>query len=147
MGDIQRISPQEANEKMAEGWTYVDVRTVEEFAEGHPAGAVNVPLAHAGPTGMTPNPEFVSVMEGRFGKEGKIVVGCKSGGRSMRAAQALVANGFSHVLEQRAGWDGAHGPFGQRAEPGWSRTGLPVEQGQPTGRSWQDVQKAQNPSR
>ncbi|MGO9832861.1 MAG: rhodanese-like domain-containing protein [Polyangiaceae bacterium] len=141
MADIERISPQEASAKVAEGWTYVDVRTTEEFADGHPAGAVNVPLMHAGASGMNPNPDFVRVMSAAFEKDAKIVCGCKTGGRSMRAARALMGEGFTNVLDQRAGWDGARNPFGQLTEPGWARSGLPTEQGQPAGRSWEDMKK------
>ncbi|MGD0676955.1 MAG: rhodanese-like domain-containing protein [Polyangiaceae bacterium] len=139
MTEIKRISPQEASEKLADGWTYVDVRTSEEFAAGHPQGAVNVPIAHAGAGGMVPNPDFARVMKALFPLDAKIVVGCKAGGRSLRAAQALVAEGYAEVLDQRAGWDGARGPFGQLAEPGWSRLGLPSETGESPGRSWADV--------
>jgi rhodanese-related sulfurtransferase len=139
MTDIPRISPSEASEKLAGGWTYVDVRTAEEFEAGHPAGALNVPIAHAGPGGMVPNPDFLPVMKSAFVRDAKIVVGCKSGGRSLRAAQALVAEGFTHVADQRAGWDGARSAFGQVTEPGWLRAGLPTEEGQPQGRSWHDM--------
>ena len=45
MSNPTRISPQEASAKLAEGWTYVDVRTEQEFEAGHPPGAVNVPIA------------------------------------------------------------------------------------------------------
>ncbi|MGH7269549.1 MAG: rhodanese-like domain-containing protein [Polyangiaceae bacterium] len=138
MTDIKRISPKEASDKLAEGFTYVDVRTTEEFEAGHPAGAVNVPLALSAGGSMAPNQDFLSVMGIAFAKDARIVVGCKSGGRSMRAAQALVADGFTSVVDQRAGWDGGRDPFGQ-VEPGWSRVGLPVEQGQPAGRSWKDM--------
>jgi rhodanese-related sulfurtransferase len=141
MPSPNRISPQEASEKLAEGWTYVDVRTTEEFAAGHPPGAVNVPLMHAGGGGMTPNPDFLRVMGAAFAKEAKIIVGCKVGGRSLRAAQMLSAAGFTSVVDQRAGWDGARDPFGQLSEPGWSRAGLPSEQGQPSGRSWEDMRR------
>jgi rhodanese-related sulfurtransferase len=141
MSGITRISPQEASAKLAEGYTYVDVRTTQEFEEGHPPGAVNVPVAHAGPGGMVPNPEFLQVMSAAFERGAKIVVGCKAGGRSLRAAQMLQGAGFTDVLDQRAGWDGARNPFGQVTEPGWSRAGLPIEQGQPAGRSWDDVKK------
>jgi rhodanese-related sulfurtransferase len=68
-------------------------------------------------------------MNAAFPKGAKIVVGCKSGGRSARAAQALEADGFTDALDQRAGWDGARDPFGQIKEPGWSRAGLPVARG------------------
>jgi rhodanese-related sulfurtransferase len=111
-----RISPAAAHAKMTdEGYTYVDVRTPDEFAAGHPAGAVNVPFSS----------EFLPAMEQRFAKDAPIIVGCQVGARSARAAQALAAAGFTHVFDQRAGWDGARGPFGELVEPGWSRCGLP----------------------
>jgi rhodanese-related sulfurtransferase len=144
MADITRISPREASEKLADGWIYVDVRTAEEFEAGHPAGAMNVPISHAGGGGMVPNPDFLSVMKSAFALDGKIVVGCKSGARSLRAAQALVTAGFTNVVDQLAGWDGARSAFGQVTVPGWLRAGLPTEEGQPQGRSWQDMKlKAQ----
>ena len=138
---VTRISPQEASEKLADGWTYVDVRTTQEFDVGHPAGAINVPLMHMAPGGMTPNPDFARVMNAAFSKDAKLVVGCKTGARSLRAAQALVDDGFTNVVDQRAGWDGARGAFGEVSEQGWSRAGLPAEQGQPDGRSWEDMQR------
>ncbi len=141
MSDIKRISPQEASAKLAEGWTYVDVRTAEEFGAGHPVDAVNVPILLATGGGMAPNPDFARVMKAVFPKDAKLVIGCKSGGRSLRAAQVLIAEGFSNILEQRAGWDGSRDPFGQLSEPGWSRVGLPVEQGQPAGRSWDGMKE------
>jgi rhodanese-related sulfurtransferase len=137
MGDIKRISPEEASAKLSEGWTYVDVRTTEEFEAGHPAGALNVPISHQD----GPNAEFVRVMSAEFAKDAKIVVGCKAGGRSLRAAQTLLAEGFTNVLDQRAGWDGARDPFGQVVEPGWLQAGLPKEEGVPAGRSWADLRK------
>ena len=45
------------------------------------------------------------------------------------------------VLEQRAGFDAARDPFGQIAEPGWYRAGLPVETGEPEGRSYAELKK------
>jgi rhodanese-related sulfurtransferase len=141
MSSATRISPKEAHEKLAEGWTYVDVRTAEEFEAGHPAGAVNVPLMHAGAGGMVQNADFVRVMSAAFPKDAKIICGCKAGGRSLKAAQALLAAGFTNVVDQRAGWDGARDSFGQIREPGWSRAGLPTDQGQPAGRSWDEMKK------
>jgi rhodanese-related sulfurtransferase len=135
MTDISRISPVEASAKLSEGWTYVDVRTTQEFEAGHPAGALNVPIAHAD----GPNPDFLPVMKAVFANDAKIVVGCKAGGRSLRAAQALVAAGFTNVIDQRAGWDGARNPFGKVVEPGWLQTGLPTEGGAPAGRAWADL--------
>jgi rhodanese-related sulfurtransferase len=139
MTDIKRVSPQEAHELTKTGWAYVDVRSEQEFADGHAVGAFNVPLSHMRGGSMSPNPDFVAVMEKAFGKEAKIVVGCKSGGRSLRAAQALVGAGFTSVVDQRAGWDGARDAFGQMSEAGWSRAGLPAETGVTSGRAYADV--------
>ncbi len=139
MTSPSRITPKEASEKLAQGYTYVDVRTVEEFEAGHPEGAVNVPIALASAGGMAPNADFARVMKAAFAKDAKIVVGCKAGSRSLRAAQALIAEGFTDVIDQRGGWDGERNSFGQLAEPGWSRVGLPSETGQPSGRSWEDL--------
>jgi rhodanese-related sulfurtransferase len=145
MADLTRISPQEALAKMNEGYVYVDVRSEPEFVEGHPVGAVNVPIMHIGAGGMTPNPDFLRMMTASFSKDAKIVVGCKAGGRSRRAAQALTAEGYTSILDQRAGWDGARDSFGQVTEPGWSRAGLPSETGAPAGRAYADLQKKAAP--
>ncbi len=141
MTDIKRVSPQEALELTKDGWAYVDVRSEPEFEAGHPAKAFNVPLAHMVGGSMSPNPDFVSVMEKAFGKDAKIVVGCKTGGRSLRAAQALVGAGFVNVIDQRAGWDGAKNAFGQMGEPGWSRAGLPTETGATAGHTYADMKQ------
>jgi rhodanese-related sulfurtransferase len=145
MADLTRISPQEALAKMNEGYVYVDVRSEPEFVEGHPVGAVNVPIMHIGAGGMTPNPDFLRMMTASFSKDAKIVVGCKAGGRSRRAAQALTAEGYTSILDQRAGWDGARDSFGQVTEPGWSRAGLPSETGAPAGRAYADLQNKAAP--
>ena len=138
--DGSRISPSQAYAMMTdEAHAYVDVRTEEEFAAGHPAGAFNVPVMITAAAGLAPNPEFVAVMVRAFAKDTPIIVGCKMGGRSARAARELALAGFTRVLEQRAGWDGARGSFGELTEPGWSRAGLPTETGTPEARSYDAV--------
>lgn len=113
-----RISPAEAYEKMTkEGFTYVDVRRPDEFAAGHPKDALNIP------TGDT----FVADMSARFAKDAKLILGCRTGNRSLKAQNLLIAAGFTNVLEQRAGWDGAKGSFGETVEDGWKKLGLPSE--------------------
>lgn len=140
MSSDRRIEPAEAHLKMTqEGFTYVDVRTEDEFAEGHPEGAVNVPLLLTGGGGMVPNPDFLATLEKAFAKDAPLIVGCKAGGRSAKAAAVLEGAGFTRVLDQKAGWDGARGPFGELTTPGWSRVGLPSETGTPAGRSWPDL--------
>ncbi len=122
-----------------EGYVYVDVRSIPEFDAGHPKGAYNIPLLHATPSGMRPNGEFMSVFRAVFTKDSKIVLGCRSGNRSMRAARALIADGFAHVVDQRAGHDGARDAFGQVLEPGWHSAGLEVSTEAHPGRAYHDL--------
>ena len=118
---FKRVSPDEAKTLIdSEGYVYVDVRSVPEFEAGHPTGAYNVPLMHQGPTGMTPNPDFLGVMEKSFPKDARVIVGCKGGGRSQRAAGLLESAGYASVVDQKGGYEG--GP----AEPGWRPKGLPT---------------------
>jgi rhodanese-related sulfurtransferase len=130
----KRVSPVEAARLAEEGYVLVDVRTEAEFAAGHPKGAWNAPVMLAGAGGMQPNPDFLPAMEKAFGKADKLVVSCKAGGRSLRAAEMLAAAGFTNVIDQRAGWDGARDAFGKVAEQGWRDAGLAVESGE--GNSW-----------
>jgi rhodanese-related sulfurtransferase len=138
---VDRISPEEARRRMDEDdWTYVDVRSVPEFEQGHPAGAYNVPLMHMSAGGMEPNPDFLPVMEAAFDKDAKLILGCKSGGRSLRAAEMLEAAGWTNVVDQRAGWGGSRDPFGQLSEPGWEAAGLPRASDPEPGHAWADLE-------
>ena len=127
---VRRVSPAEAQALCAAGYRYVDVRSEMEFEHGRPAGSVNVPLMHVGPGGMRPNSGFVQDMKALFATDTKLVLGCKAGGRSLRAAQLLIGAGFSDVIDQRAGFDGARDASGG-VEPGWGRVGLPTVSGDP----------------
>ena len=67
----ERIDPHEALRRMrdaTESWIYVDVRSEEEFAEGHPEGALNVPILRAtGAHGeLEANDAFLSTLTARF---------------------------------------------------------------------------------
>jgi rhodanese-related sulfurtransferase len=124
---MSRLTPEEAWAKMSVGYTYVDVRSDVEFELGRPAGAVNVPISRMTPTGLAPDDGFVAAMCARFAKDARIILGCKSGNRSARAARLLEAEGFTDVHEQAAGWEGSRGPFGEVTSPGWKHSGLPVE--------------------
>jgi len=132
------VSPEEAAALLAEGYVYVDVRSEPEFEAGHVPGALNVPLLHQGAGGLVANPEFLSVMQQAFGTGEKMVIGCKAGGRSKKAADQLAQAGFTELADMSAGWDGSRNAFGQLV-PGWSKTGLPVEPGKPAGQAYADV--------
>ncbi len=143
MADIKGVSPEEAVELMKDGWVYVDVRSVPEFEAGHVPHSFNVPLLNMGPGGMQPNPEFMEVMQRCFGKSEKLLLGCRSGGRSRRAAEMLVGAGYTQMADLLTGWEGNKDAFG-RLNPGWSRKDLPVETGIPPGYGYEDV-KTRNP--
>lgn len=140
VSNIRRVSLEEAQELLKQGYTYVDVRSEPEFETGHVPGAYNVPLMHRGPGGMQPNPDFLSVMQAAFDSEAPLLLGCRSGGRSLNAARMLEQAGYANIVDLRTGWDGCRDAFG-RLEPGWGRQGLPVETGQPDERSYEAIKK------
>ncbi len=140
MSDVKVVSPEETQELLDQGYTYVDVRSEPEFEAGHVPGAVNVPLKHRTPQGMADNPEFLSVMSTAFSKDDKLVVACKMGGRSRAACQLLAGAGFTELVDMGAGFDGKRDAFG-RAIPGWNAEGRPVETGAPAGQSYADIKQ------
>jgi rhodanese-related sulfurtransferase len=133
---VKRITPAEAADLMKQGWAYVDVRSVPEFEQGHPAGASNVPLLDFQNGRMVPNPAFRSVFEASFPKDANIVVGCKVGGRSMQAAAVLEAAGYKNVVDMAGGFSGQRDPYGRLASPGWVDAGLPVETAAPAEKTY-----------
>ena len=60
---VKRVTPPEAAALLADGWTYLDVRSIPEFDSGHPPGAANVPLLHFSGGRMSPNADFQKVVE------------------------------------------------------------------------------------
>jgi rhodanese-related sulfurtransferase len=141
--DITSISPQEAHDRTAqdEGAIYLDVRTVEEFTQGHPAKAYNVPLLHRHFSGqMVPNADFLAVVRANFPAEARLLVGCLSGNRSLRAAEILEAAGYTQVVNVRCGFGGARDAAGRIVEPGWAALGLPVEREPRPGASYEALQ-------
>ena len=123
----KRVVPKEAAALLAEGWAYLDVRSIPEFEDGHPVGAANIPLLHLHNGRMAPNPDFQRVVEASFAKDAKIVVGCKSGGRSLQAATLMESAGYTHVVDMRGGYHGERDGFGRVGVVGWAAEGLPVE--------------------
>lgn len=139
--NVKRVSPAEALALCAEGYIHVDVRSEGEFAEGHPTGAYNVPLLHTTPEGTrAPNPDFLGVMMAQFPTTTRLVLGCRSGQRSLRAAGLLAEAGYSTLVDQRAGFDGVRDAFGSVTEKGWRASGLPVSYEAEAGRSYRELQ-------
>lgn len=119
---IRSIDPDAAHAEMR-GTThaFIDVRTPEEYAAGHPRDAVNIPWALAHPaTGMAPNPDFVATVARHYGKATPLYLSCQMGGRSMKACADLQAAGYTDLVNV----DGGYG--GRPDRPGWAQRGLPV---------------------
>jgi rhodanese-related sulfurtransferase len=137
-----RILPREAYDLMLEqGYLYLDVRTEEEFALGHPQGAYNVPIRLRGAQGSQENPEFMRVVSAGFGPEQKLIVGCGSGSRSLTAAQKLLEAGYGCLVEQRAGYDGRRDAFGRVLDAGWHAAGLPCASKPEEGRDYHSLKQ------
>tara|TARA_B100000686_G_scaffold278708_1_gene298881 strand:- start:189 stop:629 length:441 start_codon:yes stop_codon:yes gene_type:complete len=130
---VKHVGVQEAHQMQSEGgYTYVDVRSVMEFEQGHAEGAHNVPLLHRDvQTGqMAPNVDFLVVMQANYASDAKLLIGCQVGGRSARAAQLLAAQGYTDVVNVKGGFGGHRDPAtGQVVDEGWAPAGLPVESG------------------
>ena len=85
------ISPEKAKEMMenSEEFVLLDVRSEEEFSEGHIPGAIVIPHEEILKRGEAELPE----------KDVPVFVYCRSGRRSKIAAEALVSLGYSEVYE------------------------------------------------
>ena len=128
--DIKRIDPEEARALLdsGESYTYLDVRSEEEFAQGHVPGSVNIPVATSNPMGpgLVPNPEFTSQVEAQFNKDSRIITACLRGGRSLKAAMMLTAGGYTEIVDMQGGYDAELDAFGNVIVEGWARQGFPT---------------------
>lgn len=126
---MKELSAQDAYDLMQSDpeFVYLDVRSVPEFEAGHATGAINIPILHFAPgAGMSPNEDFAAVVEAALAKDAKLVVGCKTGGRSARACEVMSQMGYTNVANVRGGFVGAMDNFGRVVEPGWSMLNLPI---------------------
>ncbi len=89
--DYVSITAEEAKSMMDTEQDYIilDVRTEEEFAEGHIPGAVLIPDYEIGERAREMLPD----------KEQLIFVYCRSGNRSKKASAALAEMGYTNVKE------------------------------------------------
>ncbi len=126
---IKQVEPPQAHEILQgnPGAIYLDVRTEGEFAQGHPAGAINIPVVFLKP-GAAPQPNdfFLAVAEKILPRDKKLVVGCMAGGRSQRACEILEQAGYSDLANVRGGFGGARDASGAVVVVGWRDAGLPV---------------------
>jgi rhodanese-related sulfurtransferase len=126
---IKQTEPPQAHEILQANpdAIYLDVRTEGEFAQGHPTGAINIPVVFIkGPGQMEPNDDFLQVAEKALPRDKQLVVGCLAGGRSQRACEILESAGFTDLTNVRGGFGGARDQSGRVVVPGWRDAGLPV---------------------
>src|SRR5438105_7664237 len=128
---IKNIRPEQAKDILESDGSavYIDVRTEQEFMNGHVPKSINVPVVWPDPSTrqMKPNPDFVKVVSAHFARDKRIIVGCQAGGRSQVAADLLTKDGFQDVSNMQGGFGGARDAMGQVIVPGWSQLGFPVE--------------------
>ncbi len=102
MGNYQDIEARELShcpEDTRNRYVLVDVRTDEEFRDGHIPNALHIPLDQL--------EERYQELE-RY-KEQKILLVCRSGRRSALAAEFLAGAGFQHLYNLKGGmleWTG-----------------------------------------
>lgn len=106
--------------------TLVDVRTAEERKfVGHVPGSLHV--AWATGTSLTRNPGFLRELEAKAGnKDEPILLLCRSGKRSIRAAEAATMAGFTNAFNVIEGFEGEIDHQQHRGgSDGWRFRGLP----------------------
>jgi len=89
------IATNEAVELINDGAVVIDVRTVEEYNQGHIGNAVSIPL------------EQINTIT--YDKDAKIIVYCATGVRSMEAINTLSDMGYTHLYNLDGGmlnWGG-----------------------------------------
>lgn len=102
-----RVGVQEFADVIASpGVTIVDVRTPEEYAQGHIEGAVNIPVEY---------PDFMDQV-GQLDPNGTFAVYCRSGNRSQAAVAGMSEVGINGIFELESGTNG------------WSGEGQPLVQ-------------------
>lgn len=108
--DIKEVSPTEAQAAVSKAYSqFIDVRTAEEYAGGHSARAVNIPL------------DTISAKLDTLEKNEPVYLICQTGNRSKKAAGILKESGFNNVLNVTGG------------TVAWQAAGLPMETKSPHG--------------
>lgn len=100
------VTPQQAADLAADpGVTLIDVRTPEEFAEGHIGGATMIDFYA---------PDFADQI-GKLDREQRYLVYCRSGNRSGQTTALMAQLGFEQVADLDGGviaWSAAGLPLG-----------------------------------
>ena len=105
--NINNISQQELLAADKNNLVIIDVRTSEEFQQGHVANAINVPFSE-----IVDNPAVLTSSKGKA-----IVLYCRSGYRAGKAAEVLHKDGYQNLSHLEGDLQA------------WLKAGLPVETG------------------
>ena len=89
--DYRRVNMEQAQALMAseEDYVILDVRTAEEFSQGHIPNAINIANEDIGGAEISQLPD----------RDQLILVYCRSGNRSKQASEKLVQLGYTNVVE------------------------------------------------
>lgn len=95
---FKSVSVEEFTEiiKDLENVIILDVRTNEEYANGHIEKSINIDVKQDG---------FEEIAKSRLTKDKTIALYCRSGRRSKKAAEILTKNGYK-VIELNSGYSG-----------------------------------------
>ena len=105
--DIKNITPEECDALLKQqDVQLVDVRTEQEYGNGHLKEAILINIQGQG---------FTAKATQQLDKQKPVIIYCRSGRRSMQAAQILVNEGFETVYNMKGGI------------LAWQAEGLPTE--------------------
>lgn len=90
-GSYQNVGPHQLYQALDQGALIVDVRTPEEFAQGHVPGAVNLPL------------QEIAAWADKLPKDKPVYLYCRSGNRSRQAAEYLKKKGYTNLYNLEGG--------------------------------------------
>jgi rhodanese-related sulfurtransferase len=124
------ILPAEAWELLqaSEDCVLVDVRTsAEHDFVGRVPGALEIPLKQY--PGMTANENFVAQVQSSVRPDQCVMFLCRSGVRSVAAAQLLTDKGYAKAMNILEGFEGDKNELGHRRVNGWKMAGMPWSQG------------------
>ncbi len=128
---IENLNPKQCWELLQQNpqAVLIDVRTaIEHSFVGHPPGAVHIAWKEF--PGMQSNPDFIEQLKQTVpDKTAPVLLLCRSGQRSLAAAQALEAEGYQHLINIVDGFEGPLDDNKHRGTlGGWRYEGLPWEQ-------------------
>jgi len=93
LSNINEISYKELLQKIKEGGILIDVRTKQEFLEGHLDGAILIPYYEI-------RKRIVNIIPN---KKQVILLYCQNGGRSIKAYESLNKIGYTNIYNLKGG--------------------------------------------